>query len=514
MKKAITLILSLVLIFSLCLPAAAVKNEEHPTIYVLGARVTSIHAADGTQLFPNDSVDAGEVLKEYLKPCLEKLAVGILIDDYEEWAAAFHEAIMKVFGELALDGNGEASDGSGTKHPYNHALPKKTSGYQVYDYELCYDWRLSPLESAELLKAYIDDVKGATGESKVNLLGRCYGANVIQAYLTLYPEHAIENVDDVSYLASSVDGLDSLGALFTADITLDPDAVNNFVDYYMENGDLIENPETRSLITTAVEMLNYISVLGLTLDACELFVDRVKEDIFPRVLKDTFGGYVSYWSMVPAEKYEQARDFVFAGVEDEYAGFIRKIDRYHNEVQLKAEETLKYLDSRGIDFYIVSKYSYPDIPVHESATALSDGFTSVKRQSFSATCANYGEVLSDDYIASLENSKYLSPDHKIDAATCLFPETSYFVKDIYHDTFPHAINSFAISLMNSEATVSSGEYPQYVRYTGWSEPLVPIEGLDEDGTKEDEPKFLVFIRFFTAVLNFIKKLFNGEISLG
>lgn len=108
----------------------------------------------------------------------------------------------------------------------------------------------------------------------------------------------------------------------------------------------------------------------------------------------------------------------------------------------------------------------------------------------------------------------LFPNDSVDAATCLFPETSYFVKDIYHDTFPYAINSFAISLMNSEATVSSGEHPQYVRYTGWSEPLVPIEGLDEDGTKEDEPKFMVFIRFFTAILNFIKKLFNGEISLG
>ena len=512
MKKFLCILLSLLLILTLSAPAFA-ADEEHPTIYVLGARVVSLQAADGTQIFPNDSVDAGEVLKEYLKPCLEKLAMGILVRDYEEWAAEFHEAIVKVFGDLALDGNGEVSDGSHPEHPYNYSLPQKTSNYEVYDYQLYYDWRVSPLESAELLKAYIDEVKAVTKESKVNLLGRCYGANVVQAYLTLYPEHALENVDDVSYLASSVDGLDSLGALFTADITLEPDAVNNFVDYYMQNGDLIEDPEIRTLITATVEMLNYISVLGLTLDACELFVDEVKEAVFPRVLKDTFGGYVSYWSMVPAEKYEQARDFIFAGVEDEYAGFIAKCDRYHNEVQLKAEETLKYLESKGIDFYIVSKYSYPDVPISEGATALADGFTSVKRQSFGATCAEYGEVLSDKYIDSLQNSKYLSPDHKIDASTCLFPETSYFVKDIYHDTFPHAINSFAIKLMNSEATVSGGEYPQYVRYVGWHDPLVPVEGLDEDGLKAENPAFLVFIRFFTALMNILTKLFNGELSL-
>ncbi len=512
MKKTISLLLSLILMFSLCVPAFAATYDEHPTIYVLGARVVSLYDAEGNRIFPNDSVDAGEVIKEYLKPCLEKLALGMLVGDYKEWAEEFHEAVLKVFGDLALDGNGEVSDGSHPEHPYNYCLPEKTSNYQVYDYQLYYDWRESPLETAELLKSYIEQVKAVTKESKVNLLGRCYGANVIQAYLTLYPEHAIEHVDDVAYLASSVDGLDGLGALFTGDITLEPDAVNNFVDYYMENGDLIEDAETRALITTTVEMLNYISVLGLTLDACELFVDEVREDIFPLVLRDIFAGYVSYWSMVPAEKYEQARNFIFAGVEDEYAGFIKKIDRYHNEVQLKAEETLKYLDSRGIDFYIVSKYSFPDMPIFEGATALSDGFTSVKRQSFGATCADYGEVLSDKYINSLEDSRYLSPDLEIDASTCLFPETSYFVKGIYHDTFPYAINNFAITLMNSEATVSGGEYPQYVRYTGWSEPLIPIEA-PENSNKSDEPVYMVFIRFFTSVLNLIKKLLNGELSL-
>ncbi len=513
MKKVLSLILSILLIFSVCVPAFAAEDNEHPTIYVLGARVVSLYDADGNKIFPNDSVDAGEVIKEYLKPCLEKLAVGMIIGDYEEWAADFHEAIMKVFGDLALDGNGEVSDGSHPQHPYNYSLPQKTSRYEVYDYQLYYDWRESPLETAELLKKYIEEVKAVTNESKVNLLGRCYGANVVQAYLTLYPEHAIENVDDVSYLSSSVDGIDALGALFTADITLDPKAVNNFVDYFMENGDLLEDGETKDLITTAVDLFHYISVLGLTLDACELFVDEVKYDIFPRVLKDTFGGYVSYWAMVPADQYEEARDFVFAGVEDEYAGFIAKCDRYHNEVQLKAEETLTYLEEKGIDFYIVSKYEFPDIPIFENATALSDGNTTVVRQSFGATCSEHGETLSDSYINSLENTKYLSPDKKIDASTCLFPETSYFVKGIHHETFPYAINAFAINLMNSEATVSGGEYAQYVAYQGWSDPLVPIDGPDENDAHKDTPVQMIFIRFFTAILNFLKKIINGELVL-
>lgn len=514
MKKIISVLLSLVLMLSLSAPAFAGEYDEKPTIYVLGARVMSLYAADGTKIFPVEDGDLGDIISEYLKPCLEELAKGILTRDYEKWAEKFHEAVMKGFDDIALDGSGEVTDGSHAEFEYNHYLPKKSSNYQVYDYQLCYDWRESPIKTAETLKRYIDDVKEATGESKVNLIGRCYGANVVQAYLTLYSEHAIANVDDVAYLSSSVLGIDCLGAIFSADIELEPKAVNNFVDYYMENGDLIEDSEMKELIMSAVDVFEYISVLGLTLDVCELFIDEVKDDIFPRVLLDTFGGYVSYWSMVPAEKYEEARDFLFKGLEDEYAGFIAKCDDYHYNVQLKAEETLKSLEAKGIDFYMVSKYDFPDVPVFEGATGLADGYTSVKRQSFGATCSEHAEVLSDKYIRSLDDTKYLSPDLQIDASTCLFPETSYFVKGIFHDTFPYAINKFAIDLMNNEATVSGGEYAQYMLYHGWSDPLTPIEGPDESESKKDEPMQNMFIRFFKSIFKLFLKLLKGEISLG
>ena len=514
MKKFIAVLLSFVLMLSLVVPASAGVYDEKPTVYVLGARVMSLYAADGTKIFPAKDGDLGEILSEYLKPCLEELAKGILTRDYEKWAEKFHEAVMKCFDDIALDGSGEVTDGSHAEFEYNHYLPKKSSGYQDYDYQLCYDWRESPIKTAGTLKQYIEDVKEATGEDKVNLIGRCYGANVIQAYLTLYPEHAIANVDDVAYLASSVLGIDGLGALFSADIELEPKAVNNFVDYYMENGDLIEDSEMKELIMSAVDVFEYISVLGLSLDACELFIDEVKEDIFPRVLLDTFGGYVSYWSMIPPEKYEEARDFLFKGLEEEYAGFIQKCDDYHYNVQLKAEETLKSLEAKGIDFYMVSKYDFPDMPVFEGATALSDGYTSVKRQSFGATCSDHAEVLSDRYISSLEDTKYLSPDLQIDASTCLFPETSYFVKGIYHDTFPYSYNKFAFDLMNNEATVSGGEYAQYMLYHGWSEPLTPIEGPDETTSAAQEPVFMKFIRFMTSFVKIVVKLLKGEISLG
>ena len=94
----------------------------------------------------------------------------------------------------------------------------------------------------------------------------------------------------------------------------------------------------------------------------------------------------------------------------------------------------------------------------------------------------------------------------------MFPETSYFIKNLHHESFPGAINNFAMKLMNHDATVSGGEFAQYLLYNGTSN-LEVVNGLDEDGTKEEEPKQLIFIRFFTAILNFFTKLLKGELNL-
>lgn len=511
MKKIVSLVLAVLLLMSLCTPALASEEEERPTVYVTGARVTHLYAADGTLIFPNEGVDEAQVIKDAIKPCLEKFALGMIFNDYEAWAQEFYDAVIKVMGKIPLDKNGEVSDGSYAEHPYNYSLPNKTSGYGEYDYRLWYDWRMSPLDTAELLKNYIDDVKAVTGEEKVNITGRCYGANVVQAYLTLYPEHALANVDDVAYLSSSVDGIDSLGAIFCGDIELEDQAITNFVDYYMENGDLIEDEVTRTFIMTAVELFNEVRVLGITGDALELLVNRVRKDIFPLILKDVFGGWPSYWAMLPVERYEDAKAFIFEGVEDEYAGFIKKCDDYYSNVQLKAVETIKTLDEQGIDFYIISKYNFPDLPVFEGATALSDGNTAVKRQSFGATCADHGTVFTDKYINSLKDKTYLSPDKQINAATCLFPETSYFIKNMHHETFPGEINRLAMDVMNKEATVSGGEYSQYLLYDG-SGQLKEIVSDNEEVVSEAKGPLAALFRFLSAFFRMIKKLFSGEIN--
>ena len=44
-------------------------------------------------------------------------------------------------------------------------------------------------------------------------------------------------------------------------------------------------------------------------------------------------------------------------MEDEYKGLIAKTDDYYYNSQLKLEDTLEYLDSKGIGIAVISKLS-------------------------------------------------------------------------------------------------------------------------------------------------------------
>ncbi len=514
MKRFISVLLVIIMMFGFVQPVFA-EDTEHPTIYVTGAQTNGLYNADGTQLYPIvDDVEAMDVVKEALVPCLKKLVKGMLTNDYKEYAQEFYDIFVPIFGKMALDVNGEVSDGSYPEYTvYNCHIPQKTSNYNEYDYRFWYDWRISPMVAADQMKDYIDMVLAATGEKKVNLIGRCYGANVIAAYITKYEDHAVEFVDDVAYLSSSVIGLDMLTALFTGNIKLDGDAIDNFLNYYMDEENLIEDDQLNVFLVTALELFREIKTLDLTGAALELLIKRIKSDLIPPILRDTYGSMPSYWSMVTPECYEEARDFVFAGCKDTYAKLIEKTDDYHYNVQKDAEEKMLELDEKGIDFYIIVKYNFPDAPLYAGAARLGDGNTSCVRQAFGGEYADYGTVFSQKYIDSLEDTTYLSPDLKINAASCLFPETTWFVKNMHHETFPYPINRLALDVMNNEAKVSDGRFPAVQEYFAEGNRIAPVEGTDEDAIPEKKNVFQMFIDFFKSLIEVLKKVFNGELSL-
>lgn len=512
MKKVLSVILCLVLALGCVAPSFATEPEEYPTVYVIGAHKNDIYNAQGEKVYPLNA-DLGAIIKETLGPCLKELAKGMITDDYTSYAEEFNASWSPIFKDLILDKNGDVTNGSYTQFTtQTDHLAGKTSGFGVWDCRFWYDWRESPIKTAHELKAHIDKVIELTGKEKVQLIGRCYGANVIAAYLELYKDHAKAFVSDISYYSSSALGIDFMSALFSGQIKLENEAMANFLDFYINNREAIGDESCAGLVSALVELLSQAEALGVTGDAFMSFVDNFKDDLFPLILRNTFAGWLSYWSMVTPELYEQARDFVFNTdeVRAEYAGFIEKADDYYYNVSVNVVDTMLEMKEAGINFYIFVKYNFPEFPLYEGATTQSDADTSVYRQSFGATCADYNEVFTQEYLDSVspEKMKYISADKKIDASTCLFPDTTWFVKDLHHNYFA-PVEKPSVEIMRYDMTVESEKYPQYMVNVD-NAGLAPLEGTDEDYDKTEKSFLTAIVDFTKAFFNIIVKLIKGE----
>lgn len=518
MKRILSVVIVLTMLFSLAVPAFAESYEELPTIYVMGAHKNDIYNAKGETIYPLQA-DIGATIKEALEPCLKELAKGFITNDFTDYANEFNNAMAPIYEELILDKNGDVSNGSYTRFQSSvDNCRGKTSGYETFDCRLWYDWRESPMKTAAELRDYIDDVLESTGKSKVQIVGRCYGANVIAAYLEMYKDHAKANVADVSYYSSSVLGIDFMSALFSGEIYLDDVAIENLLDYYVEKEEIIEDVTAATLVTSLVEVIRQAKLLGLAGQALVNFVNNFKTDLLPLIIRDSYGGWLSYWAMITPELYEKSRDFIFNTDElkTEYKGLIEKADSFHYTVQLNAVKTMTELSEAGINFYIFAKYNFPEMPFYEGARAQGDADTTVFRQSFGGIASDYGKVLSESYLNSVPESskKYISPDKKIDASTCLFPDTTWFVKDLHHDFFS-PLHKMSFEIMRYDWTVENEKYPQYLTHTGKGDnivdELIPTVGTDEDYQKEEKSFFRNLIDFFSSLVKYLISLIKSKI---
>lgn len=527
-KKLIAFVLTIVMLCSIAAPMAfaAEKNSEYPIIYVTGSR----HKIYADKTNPSESnrvwkigVDIGATVKEALAPCLKELAIGIITDDYDKYCDELVNHIVPLFEKVVLDNNGEASNGSGIAcEAANYNYPKKSSDFALMDYNFWYDWRISPMVVGEQLKNHIDNVKALTGKDKVVIVARCMGANITSAYFTKYYDHAVENVDSIMMYEPSNLGLDILGAIYSGQLYLDDDRVNEFLDYFVKNGDLLESEETGEFISALVAVLNEVKVLGIATDLINQLLEKVKANLIPRLLLGTFGTFPSYWSMVGEDYYEEAREFIFSGREEEYKGLIEKNDEYYYSVTKGLPERMEKLVADGVEIGVLVKYNIPSYPFYEKASQQTDMVSDVYHVSFYATSAPYGEVLSDSYINGLADKKYLSPDKMIDASTCLFPEKTWFIRNISHDPFPPSIDELIYEYFNQNGklTVFDNEkFPQYMDYDSATDTLSPIkapaeEKPDDSGNNtgnesgKDKESVSIFMRFITAILNFFAKLFK------
>lgn len=483
-KKSLSVFMALIMIFALAVPAFAGWNQSGNTdipIITLFGDGDSIHDAEGNKLMEyrdllnglgGDDDGDNEVMKSVMNVVMPFLIQGLACGDYEPYYQALQKEIGEIFGDMLLDENGNARFGT-TFNP-EHAKIMATrrhqntaawqGQYNIHDYIFWYDWRLDPLEVADELKAYIDDVKAATGKSEVALIGRCLGSSVVTAYVAKY---GMDGIRGVGIDGGVVNGAEAISEPISGKFNFDADGINRF----LYDCNALEMFSLDELVNETIDMLSKAGVF-------DKIVGVTKEKIYYVVVKgvtsalalSTFFTYPSYWAAVKAEDYETAKAYVFgdegSAKREQYAGLIAKIDNYDQKVRQQIPNIMQEISDKG-NVCIIAKYGLQILPIIKSSDAIADQFASVECASYGATTSTIYGTLSDSYIADRiaeGNGKYISPDKQIDASTCQFPEATWFVKGANHSDWTSVENTILYNVLTADEqlTVDDFDMSQFI----------------------------------------------------
>ena len=293
--------------------------------------------------------------------------------------------------------------------------------------------------------------------------------------------------------------------------------VEELEKFYYGSDIVIEDENIAAIIDSAFDWL--VDSYGFE-GACELLkklMPKIYKHVIYDVLLTSYGTFPGIWSLVGPQYYAKARQVVFEGREEEYAGLVEKIDRYDREVRQRNDELLLEAKAAGVKVAVISKYgefTY-EVPICEECVDVSDDAINAANSSYGATISDTRYVqLPADYLEKAD-PKYISPCKRIDASTCALPDTTWFIYNCKHNDFNAPINTLLKKFfdMNGEMDVNTfEEFPQYLMYTGSSlRPMTEDDvqmDFEEQAQKAEEDNFFARIkRAFKAFFELIKKAF-------
>ncbi len=502
MKKYVSILLSVLLLFGIMAPCGAATEKSdcdcgfNPVIYVGALGCSDIVRDAGTE---NEQklwkIDTGYLLSciGQQLPTLAKAAVTLNADTFADALIAF---VDDCFGDLALDGDGQSLPNVNT--PYLN-VPEGSEHHVDCDYYFDYDFRLDPFAHADRLQEFIDQVEELTGHSKVQLKCSSMGGVVLSAYLQKYGNSEIETIITQ---CCPLKGTAVAGELFTGRFELNATALRRYAQDalpYMDGGDFIQ-----AVLYSLTDALRVAGVWEMLIGMGDLIVAQVLDRIYAEALIPIFGSFAGIWAFVPEEYYEEA--LAFMGLSEETGDLYNQVENYR-VAMANIDENLQNARNSGIKTYILCGYNVQRTPLVTAWKNTSDGTVDTMYASVGATCAPYGEELSADYIASLVDTKYLSPDKMIDASTCALPDSTWFLRDWLHCNGSDAIGAlYRIMLSTDEqlTVFSMEEYPQFLQNDDATPSLTPVTGApDAFENFKNKPTALNFVLMFSAIIDMI-----------
>lgn len=527
MKKVVSLILSLILLFSVSVNAFAVapprELSKYPIIYFRG-NSEQIADEDGNIVYDFDVT--GDQIKEIAKKVLPLLLKGYITNNFDEYYKAFEDEMSKLYDKVILDGNGDPRYGTGItqeqkdRNNWEMNTDRQSNGkYDINVYDFANDWRLDPLKTIEDAKVYIDNVRRVTGKDKVCLACKCLGGDLILAYLAKY---GTEHINAVCFGSTVAFGGCYINGIYTGNIDLDGETLDRFVNDGFVNK--IIPQENKILIQFLQETATLLKATGTMDGALNLIMEGLYKKLYkglvPALVTSTYGTWPGYWTMISPENYETARDFIFGKEGSEkrtnYAGLIEKLDNYDALVRQRIPDILKQAEADGVNICITSKYGFQMPPITTTKDEQGDVWAETSYSSLGGTVSKVGKTLSSEYIESrkaLGLDKYISPDKQIDASTCVFPQYTWFIKGAIHDDWATEEDNIIIRVCNSDEqiTVDTMENrPQFLVYDREEKVVYPMteDNCNTEKYEVNEKPQTTAQSIWKAVISWFRAMFD------
>ena len=548
MKKIISIILAVLMIATSVPFAFAADNYKcncgvTPIIYVKGR--TNIYKDRFSELTDENMAETNvtgdkTAIAETTFNIVTALGTALLTDKWDNYCDVLLEEVAPIYDQYKLNNDGEKDEGNKSginpawdvdniikSYKEKNIRTGHTSNakYWAQYMQFQYDMRLDPCENAKDLKKLIDATKELTGHDKINIICRCEGNVIVNAYLNMYEEEAKQEIESVIMYNSISNGAEIADELYSNKVELDPDAMNRFISGFLDTSPVMD------LVKETVNLLTFTGTLEGGLDWVEGIYDKISLNLMPRLIREIFGTCPGWWGMVSPEAYEDAKAFVLEtdNADGKYDKLIEKLDNY-NVYKKNARGILEEMQQSGVKVYIIAKYGEQIYPVIESADLLGDGVVSLAKQTFNgATTSKIDTTLDKNYIqdrVAAGFGDYISADEKVDASTAAFPEHTWYIKNLAHPDYPWSVEFMMCDILQYDgyATVEDLEkYPRFMNYEetwellfNFTEPvlvgkLAPLTQENKDitfDTTDTSSRFAVIIKFFTALFNFFTSLLN------
>lgn len=474
MKKLLSVLLVLSMLCGLSVLCFAHDEPiEKPTpLIVLSGFARAPLSVDGQTVYPPTTEPILNAVKGIAFPLIRVIADR----NWDCFCDRLFPAAMSVFEPCRCDENGDSVYAvTYTQYPLSagnypdfylssdkdemalvHAAVDAFGAENVFFFS--FDWRLDPLDEAVKLREMVQSVKAQTGSDKVSLAGCSMGGNIAMSYLYLYGAEDIHIclLDNASFL-----GITMVGELFCGELTLDADTL---VDYLLQF--VTDNAALKRVLGFVLKHSPTVKCIARFANS---LLDGVNERLCTEALTPLFGQMPGMWSFVGDREYAQAKANLLDS--EKHAKLIERIDRYHVEVQCRAEAILKEAIADGCIVEIVANYGKLAVPITPSKNVCNDYLVDTSLSSGGAVCTDNGMTLPQDYVQGVDCGRnHISPDRRIDASTCMFPAYTWFVRDMGHIDYPYGSQGaeFLIWLLSAEEQpdiFSDTRYPQFMTYS-------------------------------------------------